>query len=189
MALVVFLRGINVGGHRAFRPTLLAEQLRHLGAVSIGATGTLVIRKRVSRTHLHAEIARRLPFEAEILLCEGHEILRLLSQDFFANHRIAPDAVRYVSVLSGHPRCAPRLPIQLPASGPWLLKVLARDGRFVVGLYRRQMKVIGYLRKLDQLFGVPVTTRSWSTFTAIAEALGRDRSLSSRGQRGLSWSG
>src|SRR5882672_12797967 len=49
VALVVFLRGINVGGHRAFRPTLLAEQLRHLGAVSIGATGTLVIRKRVSR--------------------------------------------------------------------------------------------------------------------------------------------
>jgi hypothetical protein len=29
MALVVFLRGCNVGGHKTFRPTLLAEQLKH----------------------------------------------------------------------------------------------------------------------------------------------------------------
>ena len=37
MALVVFLRGVNVGGHRTFRPTVLAKQLRHLDAVNIGA--------------------------------------------------------------------------------------------------------------------------------------------------------
>jgi uncharacterized protein (DUF1697 family) len=27
MAFVVFLRGVNVGGHRTFRPTMLAQQL------------------------------------------------------------------------------------------------------------------------------------------------------------------
>ena len=27
MALIVFFRGINVGGHRAFRPSVLAEEL------------------------------------------------------------------------------------------------------------------------------------------------------------------
>ena len=42
---VVLLRGVNVGGHRTFRPARLAEQLRHLGAVNIGAAGTFVIRK------------------------------------------------------------------------------------------------------------------------------------------------
>jgi uncharacterized protein (DUF1697 family) len=51
------------------------------------------------------------------------------------------------------------------------VKVLARDGRFVVGLYRRHMKVIGYLGALDRVFGVPVTTRSWKTVAAIAEVL------------------
>ena len=30
------LRGVNVGGHRAFRPAMLAAQLKHLGAVNIG---------------------------------------------------------------------------------------------------------------------------------------------------------
>ena len=37
MALVVFLRGVNVGGHRTFRPTKLAVALKHLGAINIGS--------------------------------------------------------------------------------------------------------------------------------------------------------
>ena len=59
----------------------------------------------------------------------------------------------------------------LPSRGRWLLKVVLRDDRFVVGMYRRHMKVIGYLGRLDQLFGVPVTTRNWNTVTAIAKVL------------------
>jgi uncharacterized protein (DUF1697 family) len=52
-----------------------------------------------------------------------------------------------------------------------LLRVLARDGRFVIGEYRRQMKAIGYLGTLDRLFGEPATTRNWNTITAIAKVL------------------
>lgn len=50
--------------------------------------------------------------------------------------------------------------------------MLARDNRFVFGVYRRDMKVINYLGSFDRLFGVPVTTRNWSTITAIARVLG-----------------
>ena len=171
MALVVLLRGINVGGHRTFRPAVLAGQLKHLDAVNIGAAGTFVVRQAVTRTHLRAALARRLPFDAEIMICEGREIVRLLSRDFFASHPVAPDVVRCVSVLSRRPRSAPRLPMNLPPRGRWLVRVLARDNRFVVGLYRRQMKVISILGRLDQVFGVPVTTRSWNTFIAIANVL------------------
>ena len=49
--------------------------------------------------------------------------------------------------------------------------MLARDGRFVFGLYRRDMKVIGYLGTLDRVFGVPATTRNWNTIAAIAKVL------------------
>ncbi|HKE84449.1 MAG TPA: hypothetical protein VKB50_11860 [Vicinamibacterales bacterium] len=45
------------------------------------------------------------------------------------------------------------------------------DNRFVVGMYQRHMKVIGYLGKLDGLFGVPATTRNWNTITAICKVL------------------
>jgi uncharacterized protein (DUF1697 family) len=171
VALVVLLRGVNVGGHRTFRPAALAEQLRHLDAVNIGAAGTLVIRRRVTRARLRAELAARLPFDTEIMICPGREIVRLMSQNHFADQPVRPDIVRFVSVLSRRPRSAPSTPMNVPSSGEWLLKILARDDRFVFGVYRRRMKAISYLGMLDRLFGVPVTTRNWNTITAVAKAL------------------
>ncbi len=171
MALVVLLRGLNVGGHRTFRPARLAEELRYLDAVNIGAAGTFVIRKPVSRAQLRVEIARRLPFQAEIMICQGRDIVRLMSHDFFSGYPVRSDIVRFVSVLARLPRSGPRLPVKRPSAGKWLLQVLARDGRFVFGVHRRHMKVIGYLSTLDRLFGVPVTTRNWNTIAAIAKVL------------------
>ena len=172
MALVVLLRGVNVGGHRTFRPTALAEQLKHFDAVNIGAAGTFVIRRPVTQAQLRAEVARRLPFDAEIMICNGSEIVRLISQDHFADQPVRPDIVRFVSVLSKRPRSAPPMPMTFPSSGKWLLKILAMDNRFVFGVYRRHMKAIGYLGTLDRIFGVPATTRNWNTITAIGRVLG-----------------
>ena len=171
MALVVFLRGINVGGHRRFRPAALAAALKHLDTVNVGAAGTFVIRRKVTRTRLRAELARRLPFAAEIAMCDAREILDLISRDPFAAQRVPPSAVRFVSVLSKRPPLSPSMPIIFPAAGSWLLKILARKDRFVWGMYRRDMKVIGYLGSLDRLFGVPATTRNWNTITAVGKVL------------------
>jgi hypothetical protein len=52
------------------------------------------------------------------------------------------------------------------------MKVLALQGRFALGIHRREMKAIGCFAELDRLFGTMVTTRSWSTIAAIAGALG-----------------
>jgi uncharacterized protein (DUF1697 family) len=174
VALVVLLRGLNVGGHRTFRPTTLAERLKHLDAVNVGAAGTFVIRSPVTRAQLRAELARSLPFDTEIMICQGREIVRLMSQVHFADQPVLLDVVRFVSVLSKRPRSAPSMPMCFPSSGQWLLKILARDDRFVFGVYRRHMKVIGYLGALDRLFGVPATTRNWSTITSIARVLGHE---------------
>jgi uncharacterized protein (DUF1697 family) len=171
MALVVLLRGVNVGGHKTFRPTILAEQLKHLDAVNIGAAGTFVIRRPVTRARLRAELARRLPFDTQIIICEGREILRLMAQNPFAYQPVRSDIVRFVSVLSTRPRLKPSMPMSFPSGGRWLLRIFARKDRFVFGLYRRHMKVISYLGTVDHLFGVPVTTRNWNTITAIAKVL------------------
>jgi uncharacterized protein (DUF1697 family) len=163
------LRGVNVGGHRTFRPAALAKELAHLDAVNIGAAGTFVIRKPITRAQLRVELSRRLPFDTEIMICEGREIAALVPQNHFAGE--PPDVTRFVSVLAKNTKSSPPLPIILPSSGNWLLKIVARDGRFVFGVYRRDMKVIGYLGTFDKLFGVPVTTRNWNTITAIAKVL------------------
>jgi len=177
MALVVFMRGVNVGGHKTFRPAVLARQLNHLDVVNIGAAGTFVVRQAVTRAKLRAEFERRLPFAAEIMICRGREIVDLMSRDFFARSSVRPNIVRFVSVLPRLPRSAPRLPLSLPARGAWQLKVLARDNRFIIGLYRRHMKAIGYLGTLDRLFGMPVTTRNWNTITAVARVLDEQATL------------
>jgi uncharacterized protein (DUF1697 family) len=93
MALVVFLRGVNVGGHRSFRPSELVRQLLHLGAINIGAAGTFVVRQPVSRAQLRTEISRRLPFDAESMICDGRDIRRLTSRDHFAQHSARRAAV------------------------------------------------------------------------------------------------
>jgi uncharacterized protein (DUF1697 family) len=185
---VVLLRGVNVGGHRTFRPTHLAKQLKHLDVVNIGAAGTFVIRASATRAELRAEFTRKLPFEAEIVICDGRELTRMVAENPFAGEPVPPDVVRFVSILARRSRSAPAMPATFPPHGPWLLRVLAADNRFVIGFYRRHMKVIGYLGALDRMFGVPVTTRNWNTVTAIAAALtsGRKLEASSGSSAGLS---
>jgi uncharacterized protein (DUF1697 family) len=150
---------------------MFARQLQHLGAVNIGAAGTFVIRAATSSTRLRAEFARKLPFEAEIAICSAREIRRLASGNYFAGHRRRRDVVRFVSMLPRVPRSIPSLPLCIPSSAGWLVKVLAREGRFVIGLYRRQMKVISCLGSLDRVYGAPVVTRNWNTILAIAKVL------------------
>jgi uncharacterized protein (DUF1697 family) len=171
VARVVLLRGVNVGGHRTFRPTHLTKQLKHLDIVNIGAAGTFVIRAPATRAELRAEFVRRLPFVAEIVICEGREFTRMVAEDPFAREPVHSDIVRFVSVLSRRARSAPATPATFPPHGEWLLRILAAENRFVYGMYRRHMKVIGYLGALDRLFGVPLTTRNWNTVMAIAAVL------------------
>jgi uncharacterized protein (DUF1697 family) len=175
MALVVFLRGVNVGGHRTFRPSILAQQLKRYDVVNVGAAGTFVIRGPVHQAELRAELQRRLPFEAEIMICTGQDVTTIASGDPFGNEPIHSDVVRFVSVLAKRPRVLPCLPLNLPDAGTWLLRIVARENRFVFGMYRRHMKTIRYLGKIDTLFGVPVTTRNWNTFIAINKVLQRER--------------
>jgi uncharacterized protein (DUF1697 family) len=171
MSHVVFLRGVNVGGHRTFRPSELVAKLRHLGAANIGAAGTFVIRRPASHARIRAEFASRLPFETHILICQGRDIARLLTNGCFAGIPVRSDIVRFVSVLSRTAQSMPTLPMQLPARGPWMVKVLARDRQFVFGVYRRRMKAIACLSSLDRVFGATATTRNWNTIAAIARTL------------------
>lgn len=171
MALVVFLRGVNVGGHRTFRPSVLAQQLSHYDVVNVGAAGTFVVRKPGSRAGFRAALLRKLPFAAEVVLCDGRDLLRLETQNPFASQPSAPGIVRFVSILSKAGGLRASLPVSFPSERGWLVRVMASQGQFVFGMYRRHMKTIGYLGQIDKLYGVPATTRNWNTILAIARIL------------------
>lgn len=174
MALVVLLRGVNVGGHKTFRPSLLAQELAALDVVNVGAAGTFVVRKPVSQTKLRAELLRRLPFKTEIIICPGRDIINLVSGDPFADEPSGADIVRFVSVVARRPRGLPSLPLSLPPDDEWLVKIIAVRDRFVLGLYRRQMRVISLLGQIDKRLDVSSTTRNWNTINAVARILEGD---------------
>ena len=175
MALVVFLRGVNVGGHRTFRPSVLARELSEYGVVNVGAAGTFVVRRPGSRAKFRAALLRKLPFETEIVLCDGRDLIRLETENPFGTQPSSPDVVRFVSVLSKAGAVRAPLPVSFPSDGEWLVRVIASEGQFVFGMYRRHMKTIRYLGQVDKLFGAPATTRNWNTIAAILRILTNTR--------------
>lgn len=174
MALVVFLRGVNVGGHKTFRPSVLAQELSKYDVVNVGAAGTFVVRKPGSRLAFHAELGRKLPFKTEIISCEGRDLLRLGTDLPFWADPPARDVVRFVSVMSKPNRSGVSFPVVIPSDAEWLVRVIASKGQFACGEYRRHLKTISYLGKLDKLFDGPVTMRSWNTIAAIIRILKRE---------------
>jgi uncharacterized protein (DUF1697 family) len=176
MALVVLLRGVNVGGHRTFRPSVLARELSAYGVVNVGAAGTFVVRRPGSRAKFRAELLQKLPFQTDVAICDGRDLLSLERENPFGAELARPDTVRFVSILSKRGGVPPSLPITLPPQGRWLVKLIASRDRFVFGAYRRHMKTIGYLGQLDRLFGGTATTRNWNTIMAIVRTLkGQDK--------------
>jgi uncharacterized protein (DUF1697 family) len=171
MALIVFVRGINVGGHRTFRPSILARELSAYDVVNVGATGTFVVRKPGPRAKFRSALLRKLPFEAEVVLCDGRDLIRLERENPFGTEQPRSDLVRFVSILSKAARIRASIPITLPPEGEWFVQVIGKKNRFVFGVYRRHMKTIGYLGQLDKLFGAPATTRNWNTIRAIVKIL------------------
>ncbi|HTS59805.1 MAG TPA: DUF1697 domain-containing protein [Terriglobales bacterium] len=171
MALVVFLRGVNVGGHRTFRPSIVARELGSFDVINVGAAGTFVVRKPGSRAKFRTALLRKLPFEAEIVLCEGRDLMQLEAENPFDTEASSPDVVRFVSILSKSGGVRASLPVSFPSEGEWLVRVIASAGQFVFGVYRRHMKTIGYLGQIDRLYGVPATTRNWNTIVTILRIL------------------
>ena len=171
MALIVFVRGINVGGHRTFRPSVLARELSAYDVVNVGTAGTFVVRKPGPRAKFLAELRRKLPFKAEVAFCSDSDLIGLEMADPFGSEPLRSDVVRFVSILSKAGRGKISLPIAIPETGEWFVRIIGSKKQLVFGVYRRHMKTIGYIGQIDELFGAPVTTRSWNTIRSVLRIL------------------
>ena len=171
MRWVVFVRAVNVGGANQCRPAVIAKQLSKFGIVNIGAVGTFVVREEVDENTLRAALAKKLPSKCDIMICPARDIIKLASKNPFTRQPSGPDITRFVNVLAKRLPAPPSLPLSLPSDNDWLIKIIAIENRFVVGLYRRQMKAISYLGKIEKLLGVPATNRNWNTIEKVVKIL------------------
>src|SRR5438067_1837333 len=106
MALVVFLRGVN-----------------------IGAAGTFVVRKPGSRAKFLAALLRKLPFDTQVAICDERDLMRLEKDHPFGAAPERRDIVRFVSVMVRASRARASVPMTFPASGQWLLRIVASRDR------------------------------------------------------------
>ena len=173
MASVVFLRAVNVGKANRCKPAEIAKKLARFDVVNIGAVGTFVVRKEVSDSALRAAIARELPFKIDVMICPAREILRLAAKDPFKGQPSGPTITRFANVLHKpiSSQVTRHMSLSLPSPDNWLVKIIAIQGRFVLGVYRREMKAIGYLGKIEKQFGVPATNRNWNTIEKVVQVL------------------
>jgi len=165
----VFMRGVNVGGYKTFRPSLLAKQLAHLGVINVGAAGTFVVPGNVAQRTIRAEFFKRLPFEAELMICRGGDVLDLAVSEPFPDSK---DLRRFFSAMSRRVGKPPRLPLCQPAGGQWEVKVIGISGGFALSLWRRLGRsFVDPNAVVEKAFGVRATTRNWNTIVKICEIL------------------
>jgi uncharacterized protein (DUF1697 family) len=168
MALVAFLRGVNVGGNRKFSPKELCEKM---GMINIGAAGTFVARARLVVSALRDEIAKRLSFRTDILIVEGKEIVEMVKKDPFK--KAEADTTRYVTILSAPPPrgVVPRLPVLVPDGDAWEAKLIGVSGRFAFSVHRRGPRGIAYPTEALKKLAETATTRNFTTILRICEHL------------------
>jgi uncharacterized protein (DUF1697 family) len=172
MALVVFLRGVNVGGHRKFQPAALAREMADFGVVNIGAAGTFVVTKPVSAAAFRKELGQRLPFETEVMICTGSEILDLRKSKPFADPPAGKDLRELVTVLSKKPTVLPKLPVRRPDGKDWQVDFFRISGPFAFSFWRRGSGALIYPNSVvEKVLGIPGTTRSWSAIEKACGAL------------------
>jgi len=185
MALIVFLRGVNVGGHKRFRPSLFAKELTNFKVINHGAAGTFVVHGNIASKSLHHEILRRLPFEAEVMICTAEEVVDLVRSRPFGDKPPAKNVKWFVSILRNPPRTLPRLPIDRPMNDDWEVRIVRVTGRFAFSLWRRRGRTVVYPNEVvEKAFGVSATTRGWNTVTSVCKTLQRElgRSFFSSGR-------
>lgn len=130
-----------------------------------------MVRGRVSRETFLKALLERLPFDTRVAVCDARDVLALAENDPFGDAARASDLVPFVSMLCAPAKELAALPVSIPATGEWYVRIVGRRGPFAFGFYRKHMKTISYLGKIDAALGVPVTTRTWRTIESVLRVL------------------
>ncbi len=167
-SLVVLLRGANLGSRR-FSPKAVEEDLQDMGAKSVGAAGTFVIRRPPARRALLKRLDSAIPFDPQAILVTGAQVRAALAAG--ADLRAPAGAKRFATAVDKPPK-APRLPIEAPPAPGWGVRVVALVGPFAIG-FRRPVAAAGVYPNavVEKAWSVRATTRDWPTMERVGALL------------------
>ncbi len=170
MDLVIFMRAVNIGGHQTFQPSKLARELAEYDVKSIGAAGTFVVFGRTTEATIRKAILTKLTIAPEMMISSADDVAALAELKSFKD--LGQDVHRYVTVMASAPPKMPKLPIVLPESGDWQMRIAIITGQFALS-YRRSVGQAKYYPNevIEKRLGIAATTRNWTTITKIHDIL------------------
>jgi len=172
MSSVVFLRGVNVGKHQRFQPSILAKELHRLEMVNVGAAGTFVIGAKIPAARLRAQILEKLSFKPEIMICPANDIVQLVPPALSAEELTAGNVRIFVTATAKAPIVPSNLPLFAPEKALWEVKIVQISGSLVLSLWGPVRKQSLYPNEvIERNLGVAGTTRSWNTIEKILKVL------------------
>jgi uncharacterized protein (DUF1697 family) len=174
---VAFFRAVNVPGHARISTAELERTFVAAGAgdvASFGHAGTLVLRAERDvqsiMTRARDAIERHHGERPLIVTRSAQAILELVSTAPFESYAAAPSDKLYVVFLARTPRRSPKLPLASPTERLTVLERRGRDVLLVSG--RKRSGFYGFPNGfVETAFGVPATTRNWTTVSKLAKRL------------------
>lgn len=173
-----FLRGINVGGHRAMQMKPLARAFESLGFKEVRtllASGNVLFKAPpMNRVRLvgriEAGLKKAFGNEISVILRDMEELQALVDLNPFKRIRVTPQTRLFVTFLPAKPRTRLKILYLSPDGSFRILRLTAGEVCSVLTLGPQWSKNLRQMNVLEKEFGKKITTRSWSTVLRLLRA-------------------
>lgn len=174
---IVFLRGINVGGHHKVPMKELSLLLKSLGfsnIVTLLNSGNIIFEganRNIAEleTFLEVSLSEKFGFPIPVVVRTDHQIQKLYEQDPFSNIEVTNDTRLYVSFLKEKTTVKIELPWKSEDQSFTILDVI--DNSVISVLDLPKNKTPKGMEDLEKIFGKKITTRNWNTVERIYKKL------------------
>jgi len=174
---VAFLRGINVGGKKLIKMEHLSRVFASLGFKNVRTyiqSGNVIFdgpdtdRRLLSRK-IEKELLKVFGHQVPVVLQTIDELKEILRRNPFQRIKPGDDVTMFVTFLAAEPGSKAKLPLQSLTEN---LEVLAIRDRAAFILCRRKKNGLFAFPNnfFEKQFGVPATTRNWTTVSKIVAA-------------------
>ncbi len=173
-AIVAFLRGINVGGHKKVSMAALKSAFEALGFTNVRtvlASGNVIFEAPKKDPDPGRTIAlgleKALGFPVTVIIRTVRELRAIVRSDPFKDAPSGTNVQHYVIFLKGEGNVPSRVRLPAPPNGVRIVRIDPGEIFSIVDLSRGG-RTPELMRYLDQNLGPAGTTRNWRTVVRLA---------------------
>jgi uncharacterized protein (DUF1697 family) len=175
---VAFLRAINVAGHATIKMTDLTRAFVSAGCEDVRTviqSGNVLFECDGAATVLlnkvHRNLTKLAGTEVQMMVRTRQDLEAIIKASPFQEYETRRELKCYVAFLASNPVKQPPLPVVSEKEALEILKVAGREV-FLLSRLKKNSRMYGFPNGVvESEFGVPATTRNWSTIRKIATLL------------------